>query len=157
MSVLPAGLSFTTKAFFPPLSLDCNGRCRGKFCDVVEPVTKAAPVASSAIPYAHAAALLAAHLLAVLSLAALGGDLFSLGIHLRGPLLWLTFGITAVSLLACLWDPEARFLGLPVAPLYVLGLAAVGLGLHQWELQPRELARTAIPRSVCICAWSVTP
>ncbi|MBI3411921.1 MAG: hypothetical protein HY040_26625 [Planctomycetes bacterium] len=94
---------------------------------------------NNALPFAHVAVLLAVQLLAVLGLGALGADLFALGVHVLGMLPWLVVSATAIALLASLWDPEARLLGLPLAPLYVLGLCAGALALHQQTLAPRQL------------------
>jgi hypothetical protein len=93
----------------------------------------------SAMPFAHAAAVLSVHLLAIMVLAGLGGDLFLLEIHLRGALVWIVLAATAGALMLCAWDPEAGAWGLPMAPLYLAGLVAVGLVLHQRSLTPREL------------------
>lgn len=94
---------------------------------------------NNAFPFAHVAVLLAVQFLVVLGLSALGGDLFGLGVHVRGTLAWFTIAITAVALLACLWDPEARLLGLPFAPLYILGLVGGAVALHQQVFPPRAL------------------
>jgi hypothetical protein len=91
------------------------------------------------IPYAHAAALAAVQLLMILSLAALSSDFFRLQMHVRDPLVWWTIGLTALSLVPCLWDAEAAIWGLPLASFYVLGLAASSLALHQLDLPPRDL------------------
>src|SRR5207247_4821825 len=91
------------------------------------------------MPYAHAAALVAVHLLVLLTLAPLSGDLLRLGIHLDDVLLWPALAAAAAALILGFWDPEAVLWGLPVGPLYTLALCAIFLGLHQQVLAPRDL------------------
>jgi hypothetical protein len=95
------------------------------------------------IPYAHAAALLAVHLLAILVLIGVAGDLSPIEVYLGGPLTWIAWVSAGLALVVCLWDTEARALGLPLAPLYVIGLLAIGLTLHHLALPPRLLAWTS--------------
>lgn len=92
------------------------------------------------LPYSHAAALLAVQLLAMLTLGGIASDLTAMGIHADGPLAWTALAATALALLLCLWDADAFF---APAALYVLGLLALGLGLHSGHLPPRDLGWTA--------------
>lgn len=91
------------------------------------------------IPFAHVAALVALHLLAILVLAAVLSDLLARSSELGGVLTWTGLGILGLALVLCLWDPEAHLWGLPLAPLYELGLVALGLVLHEASLPVPEL------------------
>ena len=82
------------------------------------------------------------HLLAVVILTGIAGDLFVARIHLAGGLTWLALCSTLAAVLLCFWDPEANYWGLPVSTTYVTGLLCLGLLLHGLALSPRELART---------------
>jgi hypothetical protein len=92
-----------------------------------------------AIPFAHAAAVLAVHVLAILILVAVISGLFHLQVYLGGSMTWLALVFTLAALVVCWWDPEAGEWGLPAAPIFVLGLAGFGLALHQSSLKPRDL------------------
>jgi len=103
--------------------------------------SRAVPVdlRTGVVPYAHASVLLAVQLLAMFALAALASDLFLLGMHVRGSLVWWAVGTTTLALLPCFCDVESSVFGLPLAPLYVLGLAAACFALHQMALSPDDL------------------
>ncbi|MCI0643236.1 MAG: hypothetical protein L0Y72_23285 [Gemmataceae bacterium] len=63
---------------------------------------------------------------------------------------------TAAALAVCAWDPEAQAWGLPAAPLYVLGVSALALGLHQMGLSARMLAwSAALGLAAYALGWSV--
>lgn len=52
---------------------------------------------------------------------------------------WLALSSALVAVAACLWDSAAKS---PVTGLYILGLAAIGMTLDQFDLSPRWLAWT---------------
>ena len=91
------------------------------------------------MPFAHAAALLAVHLLVILVLVGALGGLFHLEVYVGGPMTWVALVLALVALLVCWWDPEAGVWGLPAAPMYCIGLTAIGLALHQSSLKARDL------------------
>jgi hypothetical protein len=95
------------------------------------------------LPFSHAAALLALHLLAVIILGGVASDATDTGLRVGGALAWAALGATAAALLLCLWDFEAAPRGLPAPPLYAAGLLAVGLALHAAGLPLPELVRQA--------------
>jgi len=97
------------------------------------------------VPFVHAAVLAAVHLLALLILIGIVGDLTGAEIHVAGPLSWTALAATLVAAALCFWDPEATWWGLPLAPLYLTGLLFLGLVLHNLALSPRELASAATP------------
>ncbi len=104
------------------------------------------------VPFVHSAALVAVHLLALLVLTGLAGDLTGAAIHVAGPLAWFALAATLIATVLCFWDAEASLWGLPLAPLYVLGLLFLGLVLHGLILTPRELAAVATPLLACYLA-----
>ncbi len=97
------------------------------------------------LPFAHAAALAAVHLLGLMILLGLVGDLTGIAIRMSRPLAWAALTATVAAVILCFWDSEAERWGLPVAALYFLGLMALGLGLHGLSLTPRDLSLVATP------------
>src|SRR5262249_13966134 len=94
------------------------------------------------LPFCHFASLLAVHLLAVMALGGLVSDLTRLEVQLYRPLGWVSLAVLLAALAPALWDPEAPRWGVPLPPLYLGGLAGVGLALHAAALPPDLLCRT---------------
>jgi hypothetical protein len=97
-------------------------------------------------PFAVNLALALAVVVVVLLLAT---DLQTPRATVSEPLAWPALATVGVALLAALWDRRAGF-----APpgLYVLGLAAVGLMLHQWTRTPAGLGWSA---AVALAGYAV--
>jgi len=96
-----------------------------------------------ALPYSTMAAWLALHVLAALVLVALAGDLLRLELRLAGWMPWAALGMTVAAIALLNRDTDGATDGLPNGLMYVVGLVAVGLALHQCELAPRRLAWAA--------------
>jgi hypothetical protein len=115
------------------------------------------------LPFVHAAAVAAVHLLALLVLTGIVGDVTGAQIHVATPLGWAALAATLIASVLCLWDPEATWWGLPLAPIYLTGVLSLGLLLHSLELSPRQLACAAAPllagylAAVAMLAWLAPP
>jgi hypothetical protein len=116
---------------------------------IVESLLRRRPVSidvrSAQMPYVYLAALLAVQLIGILILTALAGNFLGYSIQLPIALNWLTLGLTGLALALGFRDPEANLWGMPAAALYVCGLFALGLGIHQYTLTSRDLALAAGP------------
>lgn len=112
------------------------------------------------LPFSHAAALLALHLLAVVVLGGLASDATGAGLRVGGGLAWVATAATAAALLLCLWDFEAAPWGVRGPPLYVAGLLAVGLALHaaalpvRWLVWQAALALAVYTLAATVMTWA---
>ncbi|MBM4071574.1 MAG: hypothetical protein FJ271_21965 [Planctomycetes bacterium] len=93
-------------------------------------------------PFAHIAGVLALAVLILLAAVGLGADLATVNYRLPFPAVWWTLGITGFAILLTAWEPASRFAGLPLAPLYAIGLVTMSLALH-WLALPAEKAAWA--------------
>jgi hypothetical protein len=85
------------------------------------------------LPFAHAAALSALCILAVLVLFAVVSDVSGAGLYLSDRLAWTAFAAVALALIVLVWDPQAD-LALP--GLYTGTLLGLALNLHGRQLAP---------------------
>jgi hypothetical protein len=94
-------------------------------------------------PFSPVAMLLALGLLALVILDGVAADLTQVGPYLGGPLAWVTLATCAVAIVIGLWDRVGPSWGASVLPLYVLGLLACCLTLHELRLPPTRWLWTA--------------
>jgi len=88
---------------------------------------------SRPLVFAHLAAAASVALLAVVVAAGVVGDLIPLGHMELGRLDWTALLAAVAAVGICLWDRRARF---PLAGLYFLALAAIGMALIYRDLSP---------------------
>lgn len=93
-----------------------------------------------AMPFAYAAALAGLQLLAIYVLVGIGANVTEMDLRLHCAWAWAALTAIGIALALGFWDPEARYWGMPAAPLYVIGLLGVGLALHPLGLMPRDFA-----------------
>jgi hypothetical protein len=86
--------------------------------------------------FAHLAAVLSLGILGFIVAVCVGSDVAEGGLEAVGALPWAALGATAVALVLLLWDRSALF---AIGGLYVLGLAAIGMTLHTFNLDPKSL------------------
>jgi hypothetical protein len=95
------------------------------------------------LPFCYFASLLAVNLLALIVLAGLASDLTFTELQVDHPLGWLALAAVIAALGIGLWDREAPRWFVPLPPLYLAGLAGIGLALHAAALAPRQLCAAA--------------
>jgi hypothetical protein len=87
--------------------------------------------------FPHFAVLLGQGLLSVVIALGLTSDFSGADVRTANVLAWTTLAAVGLALGVCTWDRRARF---PLAGLYGLGLATIGLVLHGLALTPQWLA-----------------
>jgi hypothetical protein len=91
------------------------------------------------LPFCYFASLLAVNLLALIVLGGLASDLTFTELQVDHPLGWVALAAVIAALGVGFWDREAPRWFVPLPPLYLAGLAGIGLALHAAALAPRQL------------------
>jgi hypothetical protein len=92
-----------------------------------------------ALPFGYFAAHAAVSLLALVVLGGLASDLTLTGLRVDHPLGWVALAAVLAALVVAFWDREAPRWFVPLPPLYLAGLAGIGLALHAAALAPPQL------------------